>query len=245
MLPKNFKPKKNYDLIRLGKNNDGGYLVEKNSIKNSKTLISFGIEGDWSFESHFKSHNNIKVFAYDHTLNNHFWSRQTRELQSSFNDFFTNKKGNYFFPKKISKTGIKYFENISLEIPEIFNNLEFNYFGGTKPFFFKIDIEGSEYRILDDLINYKEDIEGIAIEFHDADLHLEKIDKFLSNINLKLCHIHANNFQNTNKLGIPTTLELTFSKNPIKLNDDPVNFPNFLDQKNNPDYDEITLNFKN
>ena len=33
MLPKNFKPKKNYDLIRLGKNNDGGYLVEKNSIK--------------------------------------------------------------------------------------------------------------------------------------------------------------------------------------------------------------------
>ena len=41
MLPKNFKPKKNYDLIRLGKNNDGGYLVEKNSIKNTKK------EGDY------------------------------------------------------------------------------------------------------------------------------------------------------------------------------------------------------
>lgn len=245
MLPKNFKPKKNYDLIRLGKNNDGGYLVEKNSIKNSKTLISFGIEGDWSFESHFKSHNNIKIFAYDFTLNNHFWSRHPKDLQSSFKDFFTNKNGNYFFPKKIGKTGIKYFEKISLEIPDIFNNLEFNYFGGTKPFFFKIDIEGSEYRILDDLINYKEDIEGIVIEFHDADLHLEKIDKFLNNINLELCHIHANNFQNTNKFGIPTTLELTFSKDPIKLDDNPVNLPNFLDQKNNPDYDEIVLNFKN
>ena len=55
MLPKNFRPKKNYDLIRLGRNNDGGYLVEKNSIKNSKTLISFGIGNDWSFEAHFKT----------------------------------------------------------------------------------------------------------------------------------------------------------------------------------------------
>ena len=31
----------------------------------------------------------------------------------------------------------------------------------------------------------------------------------------------------------------------IKLNDNPVNLPNILDQKNNPDYDEIILNFKN
>ncbi len=245
MLPKNFKPKKNYDLIRLGKNNDGGYLVERNSVKNSKTLISFGIEGDWSFESHFKSHNNIKIFAYDYTVNNYYWTHQHEDLRRSFNEFFSNKNGNYFFSKKISKTGLKYFENISLEIPDIFNNLEFNYFGGTKPFFFKIDIEGSEYRILDDLIKYKDDIEGIVIEFHNADLHLEKIEKFLNDIKLELCHIHANNYENTNKVGIPTTLELTFSKSPIKLNDDPVNFPNLLDQKNNPDYEDIVLKFKN
>jgi hypothetical protein len=245
MLPKNFRPKKNYDLLRVGRNNDGGYLVEKNSIKNSKTLISFGIGNDWSFESHFKSHNNIKIFAYDYSVNSFFWSRQSRDLQFLFNEFFSNKNENYFFATKISKTGLKYLENISLEIPDIFNSLEFNLYGGTKPIFFKIDIEGSEYRILDDLINYQKDIEGLVIEFHNVDLHLEKISKFLDNINLELCHIHANNFENLDKFGIPTTLELTFSKNPIKLNDDSVNFPNFLDQKNNPDYDEIFLKFKN
>ena len=35
MLPKEFKPTYQYDLIRLGKDNDGGYLVEKNSLLNS------------------------------------------------------------------------------------------------------------------------------------------------------------------------------------------------------------------
>ena len=33
MLPKEFKPKASYQLIRLGKNNDGGYLVESKSIE--------------------------------------------------------------------------------------------------------------------------------------------------------------------------------------------------------------------
>jgi hypothetical protein len=128
MLPKNFRPKKNYDLIRLGRNNDGGYLVEKNSIKNSKTLISFGIGNDWSFESHFKSQNNIKIFAYDYSVNNYFWSHQSKDLHFLFNEFFSEKNKNFFFAKKIGKTGLKYFENISLEISDIFNSLDFNLF---------------------------------------------------------------------------------------------------------------------
>ena len=33
MLPKYLKPTKEFDLIRLGQNNDGGYLVEKESLK--------------------------------------------------------------------------------------------------------------------------------------------------------------------------------------------------------------------
>ena len=33
MLPKYFKPKNEYYLIRLGQDNDGGYLVEKNLFR--------------------------------------------------------------------------------------------------------------------------------------------------------------------------------------------------------------------
>ena len=39
MLPIIFKPSKEYELIRLGRNSEGGYLVEKNSILNSTSLI--------------------------------------------------------------------------------------------------------------------------------------------------------------------------------------------------------------
>ena len=46
MFPKEFKPIYQYDLVRLGQDNDGGYLVEKNSLLNSKGLISFGLNLD-------------------------------------------------------------------------------------------------------------------------------------------------------------------------------------------------------
>ena len=47
------KPKLKYQLQRVGKNNDGGYLVGINTIKQSKVLISYGINDDWSFEKIF------------------------------------------------------------------------------------------------------------------------------------------------------------------------------------------------
>ena len=40
MLPKNFKPIANYPLVRLGKDNDGGYLINKESIEKTKLLLS-------------------------------------------------------------------------------------------------------------------------------------------------------------------------------------------------------------
>ena len=53
MLPQFLNIKKNYDLVRFGKDNDGGYLIEKNSILNSEILISAGISWDYSFEEDY------------------------------------------------------------------------------------------------------------------------------------------------------------------------------------------------
>ena len=38
----------------------------------------------------------------------------------------------------------------------------------------KIDIEGSEYRILEDIISIKDSLNALIIEFHDIDLHKDK-----------------------------------------------------------------------
>ena len=68
MLPKQLKPIHKYNLIRLGKKNDGGYLVEKESLFNSKGLISFGLNYDWSFEKDFFQNNEIPIHCYDPTV---------------------------------------------------------------------------------------------------------------------------------------------------------------------------------
>ena len=62
-LHKIFKPKKEYELTRLGKKNDGGYLVGIQTVKESQYLISFGIRDDWSFEKDFLKKNFVKAIC--------------------------------------------------------------------------------------------------------------------------------------------------------------------------------------
>jgi len=253
MLPKTFRPKGLYDLIRIGKENDGGYLVGKNSVLKSEYLISFGINDDWSFEEQFRKNNSkIKIFAYDPYVDNTFFLNKTWVSFLSllrgrpkhfyynikkwilFKIFFDDKK-NFFIKKKIGRGNVK---KPTITIEEIIKSTK-----NSKNIFFKIDIEGSEYRILDDLIKNLKHITGIVIEFHDVDLHLDKIVNFINKTSLEIVHIHPNNFAECDFFGRPIVLEITFEKNP-KLLKNSVSFPHPLDQKNNPRYNDIELIFQ-
>jgi hypothetical protein len=261
MTPEFLKPKKLYSLKRLGKNNDGGYLVGVNSILNSDVLIAFGIYDDCSFERDFKKQKNIPVFAYDAWTDYLFWCKKfckgfiflfflnfkyilTTLLNFIYFKLFFIQKNNFFFKNKIGKGGYKVHKFKSFdEIIKI--DLMKNFFVDYKKntlIFFKIDIEGAEYRIFDDLIEIRDQISGIVIECHDVDLHLEKIKKFINNIGLTLVHVHANNMAEVDKFDVPTLLELTFERNPTVLSDQ-VNFPHYLDQKNNSNLDFTELKF--
>ena len=46
MLSAKLKPKHTYDLIRLGLDNNGGYLLEKESAQKTNYLVSFGLADD-------------------------------------------------------------------------------------------------------------------------------------------------------------------------------------------------------
>ena len=249
MLSNKLKPEHEFELIRLGKNNDGGYLIEKKSAENTKNLISFGLGDDWSFEKDFKKFNKeINISCYDHTINKNYWLVYLWHNVGRLIFFkitlkkFLNQIKKYFDYKKFfSSNRIKHFQcalgigdlNNAISILEASKNL--------KNIYLKIDVEGAEYRALKDIIRLQDKIEGLVIEFHSIDLHMDKIIDFVENFKLKIVHIHANNadFVHNNT---PAMIEVTFAKNPIKINDMP-SIPHKLDQICEPTRRDISLIF--
>ena len=109
----------------------------------------------------------------------------------------------------------------------------------------KIDIEGSEYRILDDILKYQDKIAGLVIEFHNVDLHKDIISDFLKKFNLSLCHIHGQNPSGTDYLdknNDPTQVEMTFSNSKNILSTNP-KIPHLLDQPADFRFQDVELNF--
>jgi hypothetical protein len=256
MLPKQFKPEHKYNLIRIGRNNDVGYLVEKDSILKSNSLVSFGIGFDWSFEKDFFNYRKIPIHCYDHTLKYSYIKKFSRHSLFSllkpsmwrFNALKELKKKIFLYKdyKNFFKEDAVHFRSAigigfkRIRLKEIFDRIRNN------PIFLKIDIEGSEYRILEEIIELQDFICGIVIEFHDIDLHEDKILNFINNFKLKLVHVHAQNpggEQYLTESGDPTQLEMTFSNAENFLDINP-QIPHNLDQASDPRFGEIKLYFK-
>ena len=253
-LPNFFTFKTANDLIRVGKKNDGGYLVSRSDINMSDVLISLGIGEDWSFEEDFAAIKNIEVFSYDASINQKvFFRRFIKSLLLSvlllrnpkitihYLRVFLNYKKFWGQPQNhwISKfVGINTNTSNYCTLSTILDSTKY------KNIFLKIDIEGSEYRLLNTLILNQDRISGLVLEFHDCDLHINSIKTFIENFSLQLVHIHANNFAPI-KLddGLPLVLELTFSKYSKVLNE--TYLPHKFDMPNDKNRPEINIKIKN
>ncbi|EED35621.1 conserved hypothetical protein [Luminiphilus syltensis NOR5-1B] len=193
--------------------------MSRSDIDNSDVLIGLGINDDWSFEDSFKKLKDVEVFAYDASVSQKYFLKQfiksviridrpkiaLKRLKTllEYRRFFFNP-GNHHLEKFV---GVETEERDRITLNSIFEAMSY------QNIFLKIDIEGSEYRCLDALISLQSRISGLVIEFHDCDINLKKIEKFISDIKLKLIHIHANNFAPVRSSdGLPLVLEITFSK---------------------------------
>jgi len=231
--------------VRIGQQNDGGYLVSLSDIEKSNILISFGIFDDWSFESDFVKYNDIEVVAYDASLNFRFLLKRAiiETIKSPLSFGFVKKLFLYrkFFKgknKHIKKfVGLNTSDETYCTFAEVLNEIN------NKNIFLKIDIEGSEYRFLDDIVINNKKIIGIVVELHDCDINLNKIKRFVNKLKkcgLNLVHIHPNNsapIRLDDRL--PKVLELTFSKH-AKLSNS-FTLPHKLDMPNNKNLSEYKL----
>ena len=133
------------DLIRLGKSNDGGYVVLRSSLSQYSNLISFGIAGDVSFEKQFQNLSGCKISCFDPSID-----KLPEPLEST--TFF--------------KLGID--SKNSGEYISLTKAVELSNIPPMSKLFLKMDIEGYEWNIFSDkesfdtLINFDQ----IIVELH-------------------------------------------------------------------------------
>ena len=229
MLPRFLKPYqiRSSNLIRVGPKTDGGYIIDRRILNKSKILIACGLNDDWEFErDYLKKNQKTQINAYDHTVNKRFWlSRFKKDIISllllkklkinkildvfkylDYRLFFRNN--NKHFEKKIV---FKKRNDNETTIPDILANYN--------EIFLKVDIEGDEYKILNDIKRNSSKIIFLVIEFHDVDKNIKKIKNFIKKLDLKIIHIHGNNYGGLDKSNNPKVIELSLlNSKKIKLN---------------------------
>lgn len=220
---------KMYDLTRIGRNYDGGYVISESLMKNSSVLLSFGINDDWSFEEDFYRRSGIGCTCFDFSVSEsrffHLgldqirfffgdiikrrtikWSRWKTawdhfEIYRRFKSFF---RRHQFFCLGIATTThgqFKTLDDILREHVKQQNNI-----------FLKIDIEGDEYRIVDDIIRNKHRFHALAMEVHNIHDDNNDFETFLAKLQqgFHVYHIHANNYGSIQrKLGMPDVIEIS------------------------------------
>ena len=215
-----------YELIRLGPEGDGGYLIP-NVLSEIDTCFSPGIGKINGFENDIMKRN-IKVFMADKTV----------EKPILLND-------NYEFLKKNLGS---YVDQETITLDEWINDTKVN-----KGILVQMDIEGSEYEVINNLTkdNLKK-IKVMIVEFHHFEQVITKIGyKVIENVLKKIlkyfdvAHIHPNNccgILKMNKTIIPSTLEITFLNKKLTLKKEKINnLPHKLDFKNIKGVDDIFL----
>lgn len=211
-------------------------------------LIALGINNDWSFEEDFFDRRACPIVAYDGTIDEiqflkaairrSLRLRHPRSLLSRWSIYFGYRR---FFAgerKHIKKNVGLNHEASQVPMKQIFSEQK------QKNVFLKIDIEGSEYEIMEDLIKEQARFTGMVIELHDCGLHFDRIKAFIESIRMPLVNVHANNFGQLDGDGLPLVLELSFSSSvDPSVSSYVAALPHSLDMPNNPEDEEISLSF--
>jgi len=235
-----------YSKQRIGKQNDGGYVITHLPGKYD-VFLSGGISNDISFEEDFliwHPEQKLTCFAFDGTING-LPTRPTTDIR--------------FIRKNLGATNTEHTTNLQEYMKE-YNDI-----------FMKIDIEGHEFRLLPNLVEsgYIRKIKQLVVEIHSpaditmfpnyfrglSDITNDKMFDLLKNLNNShtLIHFHANNgckMSEVDGIKLPHVFELTYIRNEFitekKRNTEKL--PTQLDMPNTtnkPDYELFGFPYSN
>ena len=211
------------DLRRYGRGADGGYILPEKALSGIDAILSFGVSTDWSLEEElFEANPSLTIHAYDHSVSDKVFRRA---LKNNIVKFLGGKSSLAAVRERYrTYAGYKqFFRGRCIHYPQkIYNRREyardatvadaFERLQGFDHVFLKMDIEGGEYRVIPQILDYADRIDLMTIEFHETDplrLVFEQNVKAIET-RFDLIHIHGNNIAGAAEDGFPDAPEITF-----------------------------------
>jgi hypothetical protein len=217
-------------LIRLGVPKDGGYVVPEAHVRRSTVLLSLGMKQDWSFEKDFVAAGaGARVIGVDPSVGPQLFARQivlslfkilggglggkrrsirkhVAVLRNSLDYFWFFGVRHRHVRKRVSGT-------LSATDITLARLLEIANAEGRHGVFLKMDVEGSEYAVIPDIVSCEGRINGIVAEFHDLSRKPAVFNRAIAQLlqHFRIVHIHGNNYSTyDSQLDFPNAVEITF-----------------------------------
>lgn len=228
------------NLVRLGRDADGGYLLPKEVLEEANGCLSLGLGVEWSFEKAFfelkkDSISSDSIVFYDASISIFgiikslvYMARRTFyeirikkprserkftlvDLQRSLIGLVT-----YLPAFKVGKNRFTHIRKFVVGAPNKNNECSLsealNHRKDPKNTIVKIDIEGGEWGILRDKkdVDLLTDTPVLIMEMHDTRKQEFKDLLSLLKTNFWIAHIHGNTSGKGTESGMPLYLEMTF-----------------------------------
>ncbi len=203
-------------MVRIGPREDGGYVLPETVSVDTRYLYSVGISIDWRFESAIASSNpRLEIRAYDRNsgslvffysaIRNLLFGYVTgsdelfrARIRMSWKYFVLGLRFRMFFRfgRRFYRKWVRSVSKSSDEVAFVDSIKSIPDYGSL---LIKMDIEGGEYELANDLIEEierrKNQITCIVMEFHDTELRRTEFSTLVRNIqkHLSIVHIHGNN----------------------------------------------------
>lgn len=220
--------KTNIDMVRIGCDGDGGYLVPDDLV-GIQSCFSAGVGNSAAFEAHLATFD-IPSYMADYSverppLENKLFHFEKKYIGAVDNTQYMTMDS---WVKKYS--------------PKVNNNL-----------LLQMDIEGAEYEVIQDCSQRTLQLFRImVIEFHHLAILTRAVGLYIVRsifnkilTNFEVVHIHPNNYSNKisfKSYEIPVTMEFTFfRKDRISSKKPNKKFPHPFDTPNSPRYNDIVL----
>ena len=256
---------------------DGNYVLTEEALQATEVVVSFGINDDWSFEEEVHARTGAEVHAYDKSTRDRFLKRFSqrrarfylRKLRSAVallrclllpgrreaipeivgnlrRSYFPRQRFLSFFDGRKAFFHPEYIGPASAGMTPVARALGPH---AGKRVLLKMDIEGGEYSVMDELLSLPDNVHVVLCEFHalhEPDKMARLLD-FTRASPLKLVHIHANNIARpAGADGKPPVLELSYvSQRYFEASGEQPEYPiSGLDTPNSAELEDYGLAFE-